>query len=90
LEITKSYQTEEYPYYAISFTLTDTSSGDVLLSEDDVSFYSSTYTCISNEDVSLTLVWGSEMVLLVNYDYKQKYTNISGIYSLTNTEGDSP
>jgi hypothetical protein len=81
LQITEFSESDDYPY-TFSLTLTDTASGDILINETNVGFYGS-YACISNDDISLTLVWGSKMLILVNSDYHQKYKNVSGVYSVS-------
>ena len=63
----------------ISFSVIDTSTNEVLLDIQNADF-TSTYACISTDDIDFTLIWGSEVVLLIRSDYTQNYTNLPGRY----------
>lgn len=63
----------------ISFSVIDTSTNEVLLDIQNADFTSS-YVCISTDDIDFTLIWGSEVVLLIRYDYTQSYSDLSGRY----------
>lgn len=63
----------------ISFSVIDTNTNDVLLDIQHADF-SSSYACISTDDIDFTLIWGSEVVLLIRYDYTQSYSDLSGRY----------
>lgn len=79
LEITDCKETDLSPYYSISMNIKDSLSNETILEISEAPF-SKPFALFSNDDLSLTFVWGSEMLILVNSDYSQTYEKISGVY----------
>ena len=79
IKVTDFSEADSQTNYQISFSIIDTNTNDVLLDIQNADF-TSTYTCISTDDIDFTLIWGSEVVLLIRSDYTQNYTDLPGRY----------
>lgn len=79
IEVTDYSQTDTYPFYQISFSVIDTTTNDVLINIENASCRAP-YVCVATDDIAFTLIWGSDVVLLIHSDYDQKCHDLMGRY----------